>query len=35
KGDSDTAGMLRQGIKAKVQEMLPGSRHRGDRPGQS
>ncbi|MEU4998031.1 thiamine pyrophosphate-requiring protein [Streptomyces sp. NPDC021622] len=32
-GDSDRAGMIRQGIKAKVQEMLPGSRHREDRPG--
>lgn len=33
KGDSDRGGMIRQGIKAKVQEMLPGHRHRGDRPG--
>ncbi|MFE3637514.1 thiamine pyrophosphate-requiring protein [Streptomyces sp. NPDC059168] len=33
KGDSDRAGMVRQGIKAKVQEMLPGHRHRDDRPG--
>ncbi|MGW4951153.1 thiamine pyrophosphate-requiring protein [Streptomyces parvulus] len=32
-GDSDRQGMIRQGLKAKVQEMLPGSRHRGDRPG--
>jgi pyruvate dehydrogenase (quinone) len=32
-GDSDRAGMVRQGVKAKVQEMLPGRRHRGDRPG--
>ncbi|MFD4262768.1 thiamine pyrophosphate-requiring protein [Streptomyces sp. NPDC058534] len=32
-GDSDREGMIRQGLKAKVQEMLPGSRHRGDRPG--
>ncbi|MFI6645388.1 thiamine pyrophosphate-requiring protein [Streptomyces sp. NPDC050504] len=33
KGDSDRTGMIRQGIKAKVQEMLPGNRHRDDRPG--
>ncbi|MFF1278566.1 thiamine pyrophosphate-requiring protein [Streptomyces marokkonensis] len=33
KGDSDRASMVRQGLKAKVQEMLPGSRHRRDRPG--
>jgi pyruvate dehydrogenase (quinone) len=33
KGDSDRAGMVRQGFKAKVQEMLPGRRHREDRPG--
>ncbi|MBY8887244.1 thiamine pyrophosphate-requiring protein [Streptomyces sp. PTM05] len=33
RGDSDRAGMVRQGIKAKVQEMLPGHRHRDDRPG--
>ncbi|MFF0001681.1 thiamine pyrophosphate-requiring protein [Streptomyces avermitilis] len=32
-GDSDRVGMVRQGIKAKVQEMLPGHRHRDDRPG--
>ncbi|MET8413082.1 thiamine pyrophosphate-requiring protein [Streptomyces sp. NPDC005195] len=32
-GDSDRTGMIRQGIKAKVQEMLPGHRHREDRPG--
>jgi pyruvate dehydrogenase (quinone) len=32
-GDSDRTGMVRQGIKAKVQEMLPGHRHRDDRPG--
>jgi pyruvate dehydrogenase (quinone) len=25
--------MVRQGFKAKVQEMLPGHRHREDRPG--
>jgi pyruvate dehydrogenase (quinone) len=33
KGDSDRAGMVRQGFKAKVQEFLPGHRHREDRPG--
>ncbi|MFF6996817.1 thiamine pyrophosphate-requiring protein [Streptomyces sp. NPDC008313] len=33
KGDSDRVGMVRQGLKAKVQEMLPGGRHREDRPG--
>jgi pyruvate dehydrogenase (quinone) len=33
KGDSDRAAMVRQGLKAKVQEFLPGGRHRGDRPG--
>ncbi|MEU0945490.1 thiamine pyrophosphate-requiring protein [Streptomyces canus] len=33
KGDSDRAAMVRQGFKAKVQEMLPGHRHREDRPG--
>ncbi|MBY8882244.1 thiamine pyrophosphate-requiring protein [Actinacidiphila acidipaludis] len=32
-GDPDTAGMVRQGVKAKIQEMLPGHRHRDDRPG--
>jgi pyruvate dehydrogenase (quinone) len=32
-GDSDRAGMVKQGVKAKVQEMLPGKRHRADRPG--
>ncbi|MEV4334888.1 thiamine pyrophosphate-requiring protein [Streptomyces sp. NPDC049597] len=32
-GDSDRASVLRQGFKAKVQELLPGTRHRGDRPG--
>jgi pyruvate dehydrogenase (quinone) len=32
-GDSDRGAMVRQGFKAKVQEILPGSRHRGDRPG--
>lgn len=25
--------MVKQGLKAKVQEKLPGSRHRDDRPG--
>ncbi|MYT28590.1 MULTISPECIES: thiamine pyrophosphate-requiring protein [unclassified Streptomyces] len=29
KGDSDRAAMIRQGFKAKVQEMLPGHHHRG------
>ncbi|MFD4610383.1 thiamine pyrophosphate-requiring protein [Streptomyces sp. NPDC058440] len=33
KGDSDRAAMVRQGLKAKVQEFLPGGRHREDRPG--
>jgi pyruvate dehydrogenase (quinone) len=33
KGDSDRTAMVRQGFKAKVQEMLPGHRHRADRPG--
>ncbi|MGW1068314.1 thiamine pyrophosphate-requiring protein [Streptomyces aureus] len=33
KGDSDRAAMVRQGFKAKVQEFLPGHRHRTDRPG--
>ncbi|MFD5496463.1 thiamine pyrophosphate-requiring protein [Streptomyces sp. NPDC127091] len=33
KGDSDRAGMVRQGFKAKVQEFLPGHRDREDRPG--
>ncbi|MGH4030107.1 thiamine pyrophosphate-requiring protein [Actinomycetota bacterium Odt1-20B] len=28
KGDSDRTGMVRQGFKAKVQDMLPGGRHR-------
>jgi pyruvate dehydrogenase (quinone) len=32
-GDPDRAGMIRQGIKSKVQEMLPGRRQRDDRPG--
>jgi pyruvate dehydrogenase (quinone) len=33
KGDSDRTEMVRQGFKAKVQEFLPGGRHREDRPG--
>lgn len=33
KGDSDRAGMVRQGFKAKVQEFLPGHRNRETRPG--
>ncbi|MFI9027858.1 thiamine pyrophosphate-requiring protein [Streptomyces sp. NPDC053560] len=33
KGDSDRADVIKQGLKAKVQEMLPGKRHREDRPG--
>jgi pyruvate dehydrogenase (quinone) len=32
-GDSDRASVLKQGFKAKVQEFLPGTRHRGDRSG--
>jgi len=32
-GDSDREGMVRQGVKDKIQEMLPGRRHREDRPG--
>jgi pyruvate dehydrogenase (quinone) len=32
-GDTDRAGMVRQGVKAKLQEMLPGRHHREDRPG--
>jgi pyruvate dehydrogenase (quinone) len=32
-GDEDRSAMVRQGFKAKVQEMLPGRRHREDRPG--
>ncbi|MEU6331207.1 thiamine pyrophosphate-requiring protein [Streptomyces sp. NPDC047049] len=32
KGDSDRGGMIRQGIKAKIQEMLPGHHHRDGRP---
>lgn len=33
RGDSDRGGMIRQGLKAKIQEMLPGGRDRDDRPG--
>ncbi len=33
KGDSDRGSLVKQGLKAKVQEMLPGSRRRDDRPG--
>lgn len=32
KGDSDRTGMIRQGLKAKVQEMLPGGKQRQDKP---
>ncbi|SFF58944.1 pyruvate dehydrogenase (quinone) [Actinacidiphila alni] len=32
-GDSDRAAVVKQGVKAKVQELLPGRRHREDRPG--
>jgi pyruvate dehydrogenase (quinone) len=32
-GDSDRGPIVKQGLKAKMQEMLPGSRHRADRPG--
>ncbi|MFE9768830.1 thiamine pyrophosphate-requiring protein [Streptomyces sp. NPDC005808] len=32
KGDSDRSGMIRQGLKAKVQEMLPGGKQRQDKP---
>jgi pyruvate dehydrogenase (quinone) len=32
-GDSDRGSMIKQGVKAKVQELLPGKRHRDDRPG--
>ncbi|WP_255949746.1 thiamine pyrophosphate-requiring protein [Streptomyces odontomachi] len=33
KGDVDRAAMVRQGLKAKVQEFLPGNSRRQDRPG--
>ncbi|WP_307826937.1 thiamine pyrophosphate-requiring protein [Streptomyces pactum] len=32
KGDSNRAGVLKQGVKAKLQEMLPGGRRREERP---
>ncbi|MEV6002709.1 thiamine pyrophosphate-requiring protein [Streptomyces griseomycini] len=32
-GDSDRASVVKQGFKAKVQEMLPGTRRRADRRG--
>ncbi|MGW2843867.1 thiamine pyrophosphate-dependent enzyme [Streptomyces sp. NPDC001274] len=32
KGDSDRGGIIRQGLKAKVQEMLPGHHRRGEPP---
>ncbi|HZU58754.1 MAG TPA: thiamine pyrophosphate-requiring protein [Actinocrinis sp.] len=32
-GDADRTGMVRQGVKAKIQEFLPGGRDREDRPG--
>ncbi|MGW4785392.1 thiamine pyrophosphate-requiring protein [Streptomyces sp. NPDC004230] len=35
KGDSDRAAMVRQGFKAKVQEFLPGHRHRNERPSRT
>jgi pyruvate dehydrogenase (quinone) len=31
-GDPATAGIVRQGVKAKLQEFLPGHRHREKRP---
>ncbi|GAA2544139.1 thiamine pyrophosphate-requiring protein [Streptomyces fimbriatus] len=33
RGDSDRGSMVKQGLKAKMQEMLPGTRRRADRPG--
>ncbi|TJZ56793.1 pyruvate oxidase [Streptomyces piniterrae] len=33
KGDTDRTGMIRQGFKAKVQEFLPGGKHREDQSG--
>ncbi|GGW40409.1 thiamine pyrophosphate-requiring protein [Streptomyces xantholiticus] len=33
RGDSDRGSMIKQGFKAKVQDFLPGTRHRADRPG--
>ncbi|MFJ8609138.1 thiamine pyrophosphate-requiring protein [Streptomyces sp. NPDC093675] len=35
RGDSDRAAMVRQGFKAKVQEFLPGHRHRNERPSRT
>ncbi|MFG3062747.1 thiamine pyrophosphate-requiring protein [Streptomyces sp. NPDC048231] len=35
KGDSDRTAMVRQGFKAKVQEFLPGHRHRNERPSRT
>ncbi|MEE1665187.1 thiamine pyrophosphate-requiring protein [Streptomyces sp. WAC07094] len=35
KGDSDRAAVVRQGFKAKVQEFLPGHRHRNERPSRT
>ncbi|MFJ6087782.1 thiamine pyrophosphate-requiring protein [Streptomyces sp. NPDC092369] len=32
KGDSDRAGVIRQGLKAKVQDLLPGGKQRQDKP---
>ncbi|GGZ02661.1 thiamine pyrophosphate-requiring protein [Streptomyces poonensis] len=32
-GDSDRGSVVKQGFKAKVQEFLPGGKHRSDRPG--
>ncbi|MEE4418470.1 thiamine pyrophosphate-requiring protein [Streptomyces bugieae] len=32
KGDSDRVAVVKQGLKAKVQEMLPGGKHRHGRP---
>ncbi|MFD7923099.1 thiamine pyrophosphate-requiring protein [Streptomyces sp. NPDC059740] len=33
KGDSATPGVVKQGVKAKIQEMLPGGKPRQDEPG--
>ena len=33
RGDSDRANVLKQGLKAKLQDILPGGRERKDRPG--
>ena len=32
-GDPDRTGVIRQGVKSRTQETLPGHRHRDDRPG--